>query len=367
MINKSVLNINKNYQTTSSSMLFNGNPGLFDTINMRFPEVEKLYKQMKKQDWDEAEFDYSPCKGEFKTVSRSISDMMIINLIYQWETDSLAANNIAPIVAQFQPSDELWSAWVEITKNEILHARTYSKIIEKSFDNPNEVLSDVINKLEPMRRLKAVSDAFAEVKKVSARLATGELSHDSDEAMDAAMLYITTMLTMERVQFMPSFLVSFAIGEIGLFLPAVLAIQKIAIDEYTVHVKLGKVIFSNEVNTTRGKASFERIKPKLATIIEEVGKAEESFTDYLFSEGRELPGLNADLCKDFMYLGLNDVYTTFGMDNPFKVVTKNPLPFVNNWLDINNLQGSPQETRLGNYLLSNAIEDDSDEELDIDF
>ena len=51
-------------------------------------------------------------------------------------------------------SSEAWSGWVEITKNEIVHAATYSEIVRNSFDNPDDILNqeDVHNRL--MRKYK---------------------------------------------------------------------------------------------------------------------------------------------------------------------------------------------------------------------
>ena len=62
--------------------------------------------------------------------------------------------------------------------------------------------------------------------------------------------------------------------------------------------------------------------------------------------------------EDWIHYGLTDVYNTLGFTNPFRTVTKNPLSYMDSWLNINNNQGSPQEKRGGNYLLGGFAKSD---------
>jgi len=83
--------------------------GLFDTINKFYPEIWKLYKTLKNQDWDENEFDYSTCNVQFKTCDRHTYDMMVKTLAWQWEADSVASRSIAAVLAPVCTSSEAWS------------------------------------------------------------------------------------------------------------------------------------------------------------------------------------------------------------------------------------------------------------------
>ena len=76
MINSNVFNINKT-DYTASSLFLGDKPGLFDTVNKQYPRLWDLYKKMKSLDWDENEFDFTPCLTEFKTCPKSVYDMMI--------------------------------------------------------------------------------------------------------------------------------------------------------------------------------------------------------------------------------------------------------------------------------------------------
>ena len=106
-----------NYDKTDYAkplLLLGQRPGLFDTVNRHYPEIWKLYKAQKSLDWDENEFDYSSCNAEFKSCTRATYDMMIKTLAWQWEADSVASRAIAPVLAPFITSSELWAAWQRI-------------------------------------------------------------------------------------------------------------------------------------------------------------------------------------------------------------------------------------------------------------
>lgn len=362
-----VFNVNKTDYTGTKS-LFLGQPnGLFDSINKSHPAIWELYKKMKSLDWDENEFPYADCALEFKTCSRSVYEMMIKTLASQWEADSLAAHNLIPIVAPFVSSSELWALYCQIGNNEILHSLTYSEIVRNSFENPDVVMTEILEESEALRRIHVVANAMAEVKAVGLQLQTGEITRHDYRARDAAMLFVYTLLGLERIQFMASFGVTFAIAESGMFLPIGQAVKKICADELNIHVETGKAIITNELQTPEGQASFLRIKSRVQEIYDEITRSELRWCRYMFSEGRELVGMNLELLENWSLFNANDVYHFTGIENPFKVIKKNPIPFINDWIDLNNHQASPQEEKTSNYLLGGLINDAGDKVFDVDF
>lgn len=353
MIPSNVFNLNKDYKKTNGSLFLQQEPGLLDTINRRNPEIWKLYKLMKSMDWDENEFPFDTCIAEFQTCPRDDYEIMIDTLAWQWEGDSVASRSIAPVVAPFVSSSELWAAWLRISDNEVLHAAAYSEIVKGSFINPDEVMNTVLAKTEAHRRMSTVAKAIGEVKLVGAMLTKGEMSRDDPRARDAIMLFTVTLLVLERIQFMASFAITFAYAEIGRFLPIGKTVQKICAEEFNIHVQLGKEILKNELNLEIGQQSFERIKPTVIQLITDVTNAELNWTNnVLFVNDRQLPGCNAELVNEWILFGTTDVLDTLGIRIPeFKEVRKNPLGYIEDWIDVNKNQASPQEEKTGNYLL----------------
>ena len=341
-----------NYDKTDYAkplLLLGQRPGLFDTVNRHYPEIWKLYKAQKSLDWDENEFDYSSCNAEFKSCTRATYDMMIKTLAWQWEADSVASRAIAPVLAPFITSSELWAAWQRISDNEVVHAATYSEIVRNSFDDPSVILDEILRVQEAHDRLSEVAKAFAVGYEAAHKYAIGQLPNDQD-TYNAVFMTIVALLCMERIQFMASFAVTFAICDTGLFQPIGKAIQKIAQDELEIHAELDRVVLLNELKTERGQTAFAQCREQIEKMIEEVVESELRWINYLFSEGRELVGMNADRLSAWTLYCAKDVYQLFGLTtDKYTLPAHNPLKFMEKWLNISKTQASPQEQDIAAY------------------
>lgn len=343
--------------------------GLFDTINKFYPEIWKLYKTLKNQDWDENEFDYSTCNVQFKTCDRHTYDMMVKTLAWQWEADSVAARSIAAVMAPVCTSSEAWSGWVEITKNEIVHAATYSEIVRNSFDNPDDILNEILSVQEATKRLRIVSEVYNQAFEASYDYARGKRENDQ-ETYNAIYMFVVAILCMERIQFLASFAVTFGICDgTGLFQPIGKAVQKIAQDEFEVHVQYGKEVLRAMFKTTRGRTAFEQCREKIIGVINEVNASEIEWTDYAFSEGRELTGVTCQMMKDWVLYSSTDVAKFFGVEGQvnFQLVEHNPLKYMESWLNMSKMQASNQEEDTAQYKVGVMKRDDEHEVFDVDF
>lgn len=341
-----------NYQKADydKPLLFLGEKqGLFDTINHHYPRIWQLYKTQKSLDWDENEFDYSSCNADFKKASRSTYDMMIKTLAWQWEADSVASRAIAPVLAPFITSSELWAAWQRISDNEVIHAATYSEIVRNSFDDPSTIIDEIMKVSEAHARLSRVVKAFDDGYQASHRYALGELENDQ-ETYNAIFMMVVALFCMERIQFMASFAVTFAICDTGMFQPIGKSIQKIAQDELEIHAELDRAVLQNELGTARGQIAFAQKRADVEALIAEVVESELTWIEYLFSEGRELVGMNAERLAAWTLYCAKDVYQTLGLETDrWQFPKTNPLKFMEKWLNISKTQASPQEQDIAAY------------------
>jgi len=362
-----ILNLNRSDEMKGMSLFLRDKPGLIDTVNQPHTEIWNLFKKLKKLDWDENEFDYRVCNVEFKTIDPRLTDIMIRTLGWQWEADSAVSNSIISIGSGFMPADALACLWVEITKNELLHSATYSEISKYSFDDPNILKRYIIDNQSVSDRMKPVSDGLNYCHDVSHKISLGIIDKDSDGAYDAAILFVITLLGLERLQFMSSFAVTFAFAEAGMFVPIAKAVQKICTDEFQVHVQADKLILKNEFATERGKASYNRLKPRIKDILDTIIDTEiEWTTTKLFDDDIELLGLNKDNLARYNYYSAYEIYNFLDIEFKYPIVTKNPLTYMDNWININDNQASAQEEDMGNYLLGGFVKD-AEEVMDLDF
>ena len=364
----SIFNTQKtDYAGTANHSLFLGEePGLFDTVHRNFPKIWEHYKNMKSLDWDELEFDFTPCNLEFKQVNRAISDCMIRTLAWQWEADSVAANTLLPVMAPFISAPELQAAYGRITDNEVLHAATYSEIVRCSFDDPNQVLQEVLRVKEAMQRLSTVGRVLADAKHISAELSLGLRTRDDPEVYDAVLLSEVAFLILERIQFMASFAVTFAIGETGLFMPIAKAVQKICQDEFEVHVATHKDVLRHELSLDVGREAYTRLAPIFKRMVDEVVASELAWTDYALAD-EPLPGLTVSKLKAWVLFSAKDVYEFLGLKSEYALPKSMPLPYMTRWMDISATQASPQEQQNGQYKVNVLQRDDEGVTFDVDF
>ncbi len=364
LLPKNIFNTEKtDYIKAGRVSLFLGQePGLFDTVNKAYPEIWELYKNMRSLDWDETEFGFEVCNAEFKTQPKGVADAMIRTLAWQWEADSVAARTILPIMAPFISAPELHAAWSRITENEVLHAATYSEIVRLSFDDPSVVLQEVLRVKEAMARMSAVAHAMEKAYVTSHKLALGILDKDKkedfEEAYDAAFMFTVALLVLERIQFMASFAVTFAIGETGVFMPIAKAVQKICQDEFEVHQNLDKAVLRNELALPVGKAAYVRCLPWLKKLLKEVTNLELWWSQDLLKD-EPLVGLTGKKLCDWVLFNSADVHTFLDVPMEDHVAPKKiPLSYMSRWMDISKTQASPQEQQNGQYKVNVHKRDD---------
>lgn len=349
------------------SLFLGQKPGLFDTVNRHYPDIWRLYKAQKSLDWDENEFDYSSCNADFKQCSRSTFDMMIKTLAWQWEADSVASRAIAPVLAPFITSSELWAAWQRVSDNEVIHAATYSEIVRNSFDDPSRIIEEILRVEQAHARLARVARAFVDGFEASHRYALGQLPNDQ-ATYNIVFMMVVALYCMERIQFMASFAVTFAICDIGMFQPIGKSIQKIAQDELEIHAALDRAVLVNELATARGRTALDQCRTDIEKLIEEVVDSELAWIDYLFSEGRELVGMNAERLSAWTLHCTRDVYQTLDIaPDKYHLPAANPLKYMEKWLNISKTQASPQEQDIAAYKVGVMRRTDENVIFDVDF
>jgi ribonucleoside-diphosphate reductase beta chain len=366
-ISNHVFNLDKTPTEYSKTGLFMcGKQGLFDIVNKQYPKIWALYKEMKSLDWDENEVDYFQCNSDFKNCPKGVSDMMIRTLAWQWEADSVASRSIAPVLAPFISSSELWAVWQRISDNEVVHAAAYSEIVRMSFDNPSEVLADVLSIKESVSRLEVVAKELGDLYVASHKYALGLVKADQ-ETYNTLYKGIVALLLLERIQFMSSFAITFTIADSGWFQPIGAIVKKIAQDELEVHCELDKAVLDIEHKTDRGSLAQKQTKDDVLRMFNEVVESEFAFVSYLFSEGRSLVGTNAEIIKEWVLFNAKDVASFLNLNTEYKFPKTNPMPHLEMWLNMNKQQAAPQEQDVVAYKVGVVMDDAGDDIINADF
>lgn len=378
---KAIFNTEKS-DYSEPSIILGEQPGILDSIHDHYPDLFEIYKRLRKLDWDEQEFDFSSCMVDFETCDKSTYDMMIKTLAWQWEADSMATRAISSILGPVITDSKVWAAYLRISENEAIHALTYSEIVRNSFKNPNVILDEILAVQEAQGRMYAVANVMDTAYHTSYAYALGQRENDESTYNDMFM-FLVALYFLERIQFMASFSITFAICKTGWFQPIGHAVKKIAQDEFEIHAQYGQGVLRALMATPRGRKAYEQCKPKMLELFTEVLTIETEWIEYMFSEGRSLPGVNAKKIVDWTlfnanaartFLGFKDSELTEFADNFTALTgdvlvwpTTNPLPYMEEYMDISASQSSPQEEKSKSDYQVNLMDSrEEDDEFDFD-
>jgi ribonucleoside-diphosphate reductase beta chain len=332
-------------------------PALYDSINVTYPKMFQLYKSQKSSDWNEDEISLEQSRIDMQSCDPSMRDIMVKNLALQWEFDSVASRAIAPLFAPFVTNSEFWAALLKNSEIEVLHALTYSEIVRQCIPDTKEIFKEVLQNENILGRMIPVLEAFNALQKAGAQYTLGLITNE--QAYPIVMMGLVALYCLERLQFVVSFSATFAVVEQGAFQGIGKLVQKIMQDERFIHSEVDKLAIEIELSTERGKKWLSENKPDVEKLIDSVVDVEYRWAEYLPSEGRKVVGYNETLMKEYVDFNAQDVYHTLQIDKP--VIKKNPLKYMDNWLDLNKNQNAQQEADSANYSLNIIFDDLGDE------
>lgn len=361
-----VFNVNNSGWKTKKYPLFMGDEmSLYDSINVNYKELFDVYKQQVSQRWTENEFNHEQSRLDMLSCPKGVYDVMLLNLSFQWVLDSVASRAIAPLFAPFVTNSELWAALMENSNMEVIHALSYSEIVRQCVANPDDVFKLSVQNEKTIQRAVKVVSVFNDLQKAGAEYILGIRKNDQD-TYNIVFKGLVALYILERLQFMASFAATFAVVEQGYFQSIGKMVQKIMLDEIFCHYTTDAIALKIEMANERGKTAMQQCKGEILEMIAEVRNQERSWSDYLFSEGRSIVGLNPLLLNEWVDYNAQAVYDGLGLseDVQFDRIKQNPLKWMDNWIEIDKFQNAMQEADGNNYALNVVKDDVTTEELE---
>ncbi len=339
-----------------------------DSVNVarfdqqKFEMFEKLTEKQLSFFWRPEEIDVSKDKIDFAKLRPNEKHIFISNLQYQILLDSVQGRspNIAFLPIVSLPELENWiETW---SFSETIHSRSYTHIIRAIMNEPGVVFDEIMKTDEIIQRATSVSEHYDELIKYSqAYLLHGEGNHEfNNEKLDVSLyglkrlLYLTIMSVniLEAIRFYVSFACSFAFAERKVMEGNAKIIKLIARDE-ALHLT-GTQHMLNLMRDGKDDPDMKKIakecESEVIQMFKDGAKQEKEWAEYLFRDGSMI-GLNAEILKQYLEYITNVRMSALNMKPIFKQNT-NPLPWLNHWLDSDNVQVAPQETEITSYLVS---------------
>ena len=352
-----------------------------DSVNVarfdqqKFEMFEKLTEKQLSFFWRPEEIDVSKDKIDFGKLLPNEKHIFVSNLQYQILLDSVQGRspNIAFLPIVSLPELENWvETWAF---SETIHSRSYTHIIRAIVNEPGVVFDEIMKTEEIIQRATSVSKYYDKlIKHTQAYLLNGEGEHKIDGKIISInmyslkrLLYLTLMSVniLEAIRFYVSFACSFAFAERKVMEGNAKIIKLIARDE-ALHLT-GTQHMLNLMRDGKDDPDMQAIaiecEAEVIQMFKDAANQEKEWAEYLFRDGSMI-GLNAQILKQYLEYITNIRMSALNMQPIFEQAT-NPLPWLNHWLDSDNVQVAPQETEITSYLVS-AIDNTIDSE-DEDF
>ena len=348
--------------TLTEPMFFGDSVNVARFDQQKFEMFEKLTEKQLSFFWRPEEIDVSKDKIDFAKLLPNEKHIFISNLQYQILLDSVQGRspNIAFLPIVSLPELENWiETWAF---SETIHSRSYTHIIRAIVNEPGVVFDQIMKTDEIIERATSVSKYYDKlIKHSQAFLLHGEGKHEiNGEIIDInlyslkRLLYLTIISVniLEAIRFYVSFACSFAFAERKVMEGNAKIIKLIARDE-ALHLT-GTQHMINLMRDGKDDLDMKAIAiecdSEVIQMFKDAANQEKEWAEYLFRDGSMI-GLNAEILKQYLEYITNIRMAALNMKPIFKQTT-NPLPWLNHWLDSDNVQVAPQETEITSYLVS---------------
>lgn len=338
-----------------------------ETVNVARYDIQKhkifenLIEKQLSFFWRPEEVDLANDRKDFNDLPEHEKHIFLSNLKYQTLLDSVQGRspNVAFLPIVSLPELETWiETW---SFSETIHSRSYTHIMRNVVPNPSEVFDDITRNDFITRRAVSVTKYYDElIEKCSYYTQLGEGSHTiNGRTVDINLLDLkrTLYLTMvsvnvlEAIRFYVSFACSFAFAERAKMEGNAKIIKLIARDE-ALHLTgtqhMLQIMAAGKDDPDMGVIAAN-CKEEVRAIFLDAAEQEKEWAGYLFKDGSMI-GLNQQILAQYVEYITDQRIVALGLPPIFET-KNNPLPWINSWLNSDNVQVAPQEAEISSYLV----------------
>lgn len=357
----------REFDTFSQPMFFGETVNVARYDQQKFPVFEKLIEKQLSFFWRPEEVDLTRDRKDFIALPEHEQHIFLSNLKYQTLLDSVQGRspNVALLPLVSLPELETWiETWAF---SETIHSRSYTHIMRNVLTEPGKVFDDIVHNPAIVERATSVTryyDALIEAtQRFQVQTDEWQASADGKKALRdlKRKLYLTlaSVNVLEAIRFYVSFACSFAFAERSKMEGNAKIIRLIARDE-ALHLtgtqQMLNLMARGHDDPDMAEIAEEE-RDNVRQIFIDAAQQEKEWAAYLFKDGSMI-GLNTDILSQYVQhitdqrLAGIDLEPAFGSP-------KNPLPWMDAWLQSDQVQVAPQETEISTYLVG-ALQSDVD-------
>lgn len=369
---------NREWDHTDKRLFLGQELGIADYVNKAHPRLEELALLQRSQFWVETEIPLDADKKMWPNLPESIKNKTLLNLAWQTQADSIISRAPENSINKLVSRPELEGMLKQWSYFEDIHSRAYSNIIQNVLPNPGEFIATVQANDEAFARLAMpvqIIDELAELadtwlseteyvkRKDIMAMSEEHYQRLTEELQQKILEFYYAVYALEAIMFYASFACTFALAENDILTGIAKNLQLIAKDE-ALHTVMAMEVMNIVQNGEFPEHVVSKAKANAPAILRSILQTEINWANFIFPEGEDIPGLNAELLTEYLYYNARLAFQAVGIKWPedLPVIERNPIPWINNWLNTKNQQVAPQETQLTNYRVG-ATTQTSEEEL----
>ncbi len=341
----------------------------------KYEIFEKLIEKQLSFFWRPEEVDVSGDRIDFNNLPEHEKHIFLSNLKYQTLLDSIQGRspNVALLPIVSLPELETWiETWAF---SETIHSRSYTHIIRNIVNNPSLVFDDIVVNQHILERADDIAKYYDDlIHSVNDYHRFGEGTHQINnrtltvsrgELKKKLYLCLMSVNALEAIRFYVSFACSFAFAERELMEGNAKIIKLIARDE-ALHLT-GTQHMLNILRSGADDPEMAEIAKQLESecfnLFKDAAEQEKEWAAYLFKDGSMI-GLNKDILCQYVEYITNLRMNAVGLAQAYPGANQNPIPWINAWLNSDNVQVAPQEAEISSYLVGQIDNDFNAKEFD---
>lgn len=330
----------------------------------KHPKLEKNNRQMISYFWVPEEVSLLKDRNDFMTMTQGEQFIFVSNLKYQILLDSIQGRGPLLAFLPFITLPELEGAVITWGFFETIHSRSYTHMIRNLFSDPSEVINHIIDIPEIIERAAAIGKYYDDFIEIGCRYRVDPTSVDMKELRKKLYLALMCINILEGMRFYVSFSCTFAFGERKIMEGSTKIMGFIARDEAQ-HLALTQNLIKMMREGADGDAWIDVIaecEDEAVQMFRDAAEQEKKWAEYLFEHG-QMVGLNANVLSSYVdhltYKRMRGV----GLP-PIVRSQRNPLGWMEKWLNSKGVQEAPQETEKESYMIGAVDSDVGDDDLD---
>jgi len=351
----------------------------------KYPWIMEFAEEMRAiGNWSKNEIDLSKEKSNFDALDEAGRHIYESGLKFAITLDSCAGRAPLQLFNNGGLSNNPeWELYItNHQNNELLHSESYTEMVRAIYNDVDVFIESIIDDPFIQKRATSILSAFDWATSVfdkmdanktceSLKLGCNKPFPEVDERVVKEAIYKSALVLnmFEGIRFFATFVTAWSFSEQpDKLMSGSSNIFKLIARDEMIHLD----VFQRVIKMLREDPSegFTRVAADLEDETYDMYRTayleEMTWIEFLFSKGSPLIGMNASILKEYMDYIFAVRLTNIGLD-PKRIgltLGKNPLPWVDNYLDSSHIKSAPQEIESVNYVA--AIDNSQDEDFDLD-